>query len=143
MCASPAYLAQRGTPARPQDLAEHDCIDLGEDAHDRRWRFVRGAEQAAVAVRGRYAANHSEVRRDAALEGLGIASLPGFTAQAALASGALVRVLADWRHDTAYSGTAWLLYPPGRFLPPRLRAWVDHLTAELTPPPPAPPHARA
>lgn len=133
VCASPAYLAQRGTPAHPEDLAAHDCIYLGEDAGDRRWRFVRGTEQAAVAVHGRYAANHSEIRHDAALAGLGVASLPAFTAQAALADGALVRVLADWRHDTAYSGTVWLLYPPGRFMPARLRAWIDHLALHLAP----------
>ena len=85
-------------------------------------------------VNGRYAANHSAMRRDAALSGLGIASLPGFTARAALHDGSLVRVLADWRHDTAYSGTAWLLYPPNRFLPARVRAWIDHLAAGLAAP---------
>ncbi|WP_311223231.1 MULTISPECIES: LysR family transcriptional regulator [unclassified Acidovorax] len=138
VCASPGYLAQRGTPAQPADLARHDCIWLGEHPHDRRWRFTRGtgraADTAAVEVNGRYAANHSAMRRDAALSGLGIASLPGFTARAALHDGSLVRVLADWRHDTAYSGTAWLLYPPNRFLPARVRAWIDHLAAGLAGP---------
>ncbi|CAM3479579.1 LysR family transcriptional regulator [Paracidovorax anthurii] len=146
VCASPAYLERRGTPRHPRDLAGHDCICLGEDAHDRRWRFARGAgraaEQATVAVRGRYAANHSEMRRDAALAGLGIASLPGFAARAALESGALVRVLAGWRHDTAYSGTAWLLYPPNRFLPPRTRAWIDHVAAGLATEAGSPPKSR-
>jgi len=131
VCASPAYLARRGTPAHPQDLATHDCIPLGEGPGGLRWRFARGTQQAAVAVRGRYRDNHSENRRDAALAGLGLASLPAFTAQAQLASGALVRVLAGWRHDTDYSGTAWLLYPPGRFLPARMRAWIDHLAEGL------------
>ncbi len=145
VCASPAYLAQRGTPTHPRELAAHDCIYLGEDPSDRRWRFTqrvvheRGAvptdrhqgEQATVAVHGRYVVNHSEMRREAAMAGLGIASLPGFAAQAGLANGALVRVLAGWRHDTAYSGTAWLLYPPNRFLPSRLRAWIDHLASAM------------
>ena len=93
--------------------------------------FARSAQQVAVAVRGRYRDNHSENRRDAALTGLGLASLPAFTAQAQIATGALVRVLAEWRHDTDYSGTAWLLYPPGRFLPARMRAWIDHLAEGL------------
>lgn len=160
VCASPDYLARRGTPQHPSELAGHDCIYLGEDPSDRRWRFTRtlprktsahakgraggsgqgsdqgrnegNSEQATVPVRGRYVANHSEVRCEAALAGLGIASLPGFTAQSALASGALVRVLTDWRHDTAYSGTAWLLYPPNRFLPHRLRVWIDYLASALT-----------
>jgi DNA-binding transcriptional LysR family regulator len=146
VCASPGYLARRGTPQHPSELAAHDCIYLGEDPSDRRWRFTRReagaveagaveaaqrAEQATVAVRGRYVANHSEVRREAAMADLGIASLPGFSAQPGLTSGALVQVLADWRHDTAYSGTAWLVYPPNRFLPHRLRVWIDHLASAL------------
>jgi len=72
-------------------------------------------------------ANHSEVRLEAALHHLGIASLPGFAARAALERGALVPVLADWRHKTAYAGTAWLLYPSHRFLPAKLRVWIDHI----------------
>ena len=150
VCASPAYLARRGTPQHPSELAAHDCIYLGEDPSDRRWRFtqrvlatkgkskdpagqglLQDGEQATVAVHGRYVVNHSEMRREAAMADLGIASLPGFAAQAALASGALVRVLTAWRHDTAYSGTAWLLYPPNRFLPHRLRGWIDYLASAL------------
>lgn len=133
VCASPAYLARRGTPQHPSELTEHDCIYLGEDPSDRRWRFTqRGqAESVTVAVRGRYVVNHSEMRREGAIAGLGIASLPGFAAQGALERGELVRVLQAWRHDTAYSGTAWLLYPPNRFLPSRLRAWVDYLASAI------------
>ncbi len=140
VCASPAYLAQRGMPQHPRDLARHDCLPLGEDERDRHWRFVRpggasrtgaGADTTTVAVRGRYVTNHSEMRREAALAHLGIASLPGFTARAAIEAGTLVRVLPGWRHTTAYSGTAWLLYPPNRFLPARARAWIDHLAAAL------------
>ena len=86
-CASPHYLAERGHPQHPRDLEHHACITLGEDERDRHWRFERAGESATVAVRGRYVANHSEVRLEAALSHLGIASLPGFTARAALARG--------------------------------------------------------
>jgi DNA-binding transcriptional LysR family regulator len=129
ICASPQYLAEQGAPQHPRDLEQHACIYLGEDERDRHWRFERGGEQATVAVRGRYVANHSEVRLEAALNHLGIASLPGFTARAALERGDLVPVLPDWQHKTAYAGTAWLLYPSHRFLPAKLRAWIDHLAA--------------
>ncbi|MBV7543156.1 LysR family transcriptional regulator [Acidovorax sp. sic0104] len=127
VCASPEYLATHGHPAHPRDLERHACIYLGEDERDRHWRFECGGEAATVAVRGRYVANHSEVRLEAALQHLGIASLPGFAARAALQGGALVRVLPDWEHKTAYAGMAWLLYPPNRFLPAKLRVWIDHL----------------
>jgi DNA-binding transcriptional LysR family regulator len=131
VCASPQYLVECGTPAHPRDLAQHSCLYLGEDERDRHWRFQRGGEQATVKVSGRYAANHSEVRLEGALQSLGIASLPEFTARAALAAGELVAVLGDWEHGTDYAGIAWLLYPPNRFLPAKLRVWIDYLVAGL------------
>ncbi|MDD5029185.1 MAG: LysR family transcriptional regulator [Rhodoferax sp.] len=131
VCASPAYLAAHGTPTHPRDLAQHSCLYLGENALDRHWRFGRAGEEISVKVSGRYVANHSEVRLEGALQALGIASLPEFTAQASLAAGTLVPVLADWQHLTHYAGTAWLLYPPNRFLAAKLRVWIDYLVAGL------------
>ncbi len=133
VCASPTYLAAHGTPAHPRDLVQHSCLYLGEDAQDRHWRFRRGVEDERIKVSGRYIANHSEVRLEGALSHLGIASLPEFTARDSLASGALVTVLADWEHATDYAGMAWLLYPPNRFLPTKLRVWIDFLVARLGP----------
>ena len=62
---------------------------------------------------------------------MGIASLPEFTAAAGLASGELVPVLAEWEHLTDYAGMAWLLYPPNRYLPAKLRVWIDFLVRTL------------
>lgn len=133
-CASPQYLSAHGRPAHPRDLAGHSCLYLGEDERDRHWRFRRAGDEATVRVSGRYVANHSEVRLEGALSHLGIASLPEFTARAALAAGELVTVLEDWEHATDYAGMAWLLYPPNRFLPAKLRVWIDHLVGGLLPP---------
>jgi len=129
VCASPRYLAERGTPAQPRDLTQHSCLYLGADDRDRHWRFQKNGDEVTVRVSGRYVADHSEVRLDGALHHLGIASLPGFTAARALQSGALVRVLSDWAHVTDYAGTAWLLYPPNRYLAAKLRVWIDFVVA--------------
>ncbi|QNM95390.1 LysR family transcriptional regulator [Chitinimonas koreensis] len=130
-CASPQYLAEHGRPAHPRELAAHSCLYLGEDERDRRWRFRRGGEEVAVKVRGRYVANHSEIRLEGALAHLGIASLPEFAARRALAAGELEVVLEEWEHLTGYAGTAWLLYPPNRLPPAKLRAFIDYLVAAL------------
>ncbi|AXE33918.1 transcriptional regulator [Chromobacterium phragmitis] len=127
VCASPDYLARRGAPSHPRDLARHDCIYLGEDVNDNRWKFMRGDEATMVTVRGRYAANHSGVRLDAALKGIGVGSLPGFAAREALADGRLVQLLPDWTFLASYYGTAWMLYSPSRFPSPKLRVFIDHL----------------
>ena len=131
-CASPAYLRARGTPKHPKDLARHDCLYLGESPDDNRWAFRRGAQTQTVEVKGRYIANDVSARRDAALSDWGIASLPEFAAAQALREGLLVRVLPEWSLEPrAYSGPVWLLYPPNRFLAPKVRALIDWLAEKL------------
>ncbi|SPB18331.1 LysR family transcriptional regulator [Caballeronia novacaledonica] len=132
LCASAEYVRERGVPDHPRELAHHDCIHLGETADDNRWRFTRSGETVTVAVRGRYIANHAGARLEAAESGLGIAALPEFAARDALSSGSVAAVLADWEMQArAYQGPVWLLYPPNRFLPPKVRALIDHLHAHL------------
>ncbi|MDR5834019.1 LysR family transcriptional regulator [Caballeronia sp. LZ034LL] len=140
LCASADYLRARGVPEHPRELAAHDCIYLGETADDNRWRFTRhashaggeNAETATVTVHGRYLANHAGARLEAAERGLGIAALPEFAARDALAAASVQPVLADWEIQVrAYQGPVWLLYPPNRFLPPKVRALIDHLHAHL------------
>ncbi|WP_233858669.1 LysR family transcriptional regulator [Paraburkholderia sp. HD33-4] len=132
LCASPAYLAQRGTPAEPRDLARHACMYLGETVDDNRWHFRRGSESQSVEVKGRYIANDTSARLDAALHGLGIANLPDFVAAQAISGGDIVRVLSDWEFEARpYMGPVWLLYPPNRFLPSRSRALIDYLVSHL------------
>jgi DNA-binding transcriptional LysR family regulator len=131
LCATPEYLAQHGMPAQPQDLKTHNCIYLGEEPGDSRWKFRRGEQNTTVQVRGRYAANHTGVRLDAVLRHLGIGSLPRFTAQEALAEGRVVPVLADWTFVTNYSGDAWALYPRTRHVAPKLKAMLDFLGERL------------
>jgi DNA-binding transcriptional LysR family regulator len=132
LVASPVYLHERGAPAHPRDLLKHACIHLGETADDNRWRFRRGTETHSVDVKGRYIANHAGARLEAALQDFGIASVPEFAAEAALRSGELVQVLPDWRLDArAYVGSVWLLYPPNRFLPPKVRVLIDYLVEHI------------
>lgn len=132
LCASPAYLASRGVPQHPHDLAEHDCIYLGETPDDHRWRLSRGSDIKTIGVHGRYIANHTGARLEAAQLGLGIANLPEYVARASFETGDVVAVLPDWNLVSGpYMGEIWLLYPPNRFLPPKVRVLIDYLTAHL------------
>ena len=127
LCATPQYLAEHGTPVHPQDLRQHSCIYLGETPGDARWKFTQGSKAVTVGVRGRYAANHTGVRLDAVQQHLGIGSLPYFTARHALEQGLIVQVLSDWTFLASYHGGAWLLHSPTRYLPPKLRVFIDYL----------------
>lgn len=131
LCATPQYLAEHGTPEQPQDLKQHSCIYLGEQPSDSKWKFQQGSKTITVQVSGRYSANHTGIRLDAALKHIGIASLPYFVARHALQDGRLIQVLPDWHFKTYYSGDAWLLYPPTRHLPPKLSVFIQFLAEKL------------
>ncbi|WP_288423562.1 LysR family transcriptional regulator [Acinetobacter soli] len=131
LCATPQYLAEQGTPEQPQDLKQHSCIYLGEQPSDSKWKFQQGSKTITVQVSGRYSANHTGIRLDAALKHIGIASLPYFVARHALQDGRLIQVLPDWYFKTYYSGDAWLLYPPTRHLPPKLSVFIQFLAEKL------------
>ena len=87
LLASPQYLARRGVPAHPAELAAHDCLLYLGGGHADSWTFVRNAkrksaspgERVGVNVNGSLKANNSEVLRDALLAGLGIGLLPDFS----------------------------------------------------------------
>ena len=126
LCASPAYLAQRGRPQRPGDLAAHDCL---------RFRFPTSGKLQPWQMGGAIAAhppaltcNNMEALRGAAIGGLGIAYMPDFLARDALADGSLQTVLDDC---LTYAGQFSILWPSGRLMSPRLRVFVDFVAERL------------
>ncbi|MEG1488237.1 LysR family transcriptional regulator [Acinetobacter sp.] len=129
--ATAEYLENNGMPQQPQDLKEHQCIYLGEQASDSKWKFQKENKTTSVSVKGRYSANHTGIRLDAALKHMEIASLPYFVARHALETQALIQVLPDWYFKTYYSGDAWLLYPPTRYLAPKIEVFIHFLAEKL------------
>lgn len=123
-CAAPAYLARRGLPRTPADLARHDCIaflDLasGRPAH---WLFEKGGERIERSPDGRLAFNSMEAAVEAAAAGLGVAQVLSSLAQGAIASGRLAPVLVDW---AAAGPPLYVAYPHHRHLSAKIRAFVD------------------
>lgn len=132
--AAPRYLAQRGRPLTPDDLAAHDCLVVREnDDLPAVWRLQRasgrGGTPLAVRVRGPLASNHGEVVRDWALAGRGLMLRSWWDVQPLVARGALVHVLQGWAMREA---DVHLVLPPrDRRLPagPREKLLVQHLAA--------------
>ena len=131
LCASAAYLARRGEPDAPEALAGHDCLRMDGGARQSTWRLRRGDDVACVTVAGRYSANHAGMRLDAARRGLGICSVPDFTARAMLEAGSLREVLTDWDVLGPFEGFVQLQYPATPLLPRRTRALIDHVLEAL------------
>lgn len=93
--ASPAYLALRGTPRTPADLAGHEAL-LGTSRSNMEWAFAGGRRGAPARLAGRLRVDDVETRLRAARDGRGIAQLLSYQAADDLAAGRLVRLLRDW-----------------------------------------------
>lgn len=125
ICASPDALERLGTPQKPQDLAKMPCIIDSNGRWLSNWPFMReNGEMFSVSVSGPLEANSPLTARAAAIAGLGFAPLPDFIAEPALESGELVRVLEDW---VPRGGGIYAVYPHRRYLPAKIRVFVDFL----------------
>ncbi|HXZ06630.1 MAG TPA: substrate binding domain-containing protein, partial [Paraburkholderia sp.] len=133
LVATRAYLRKRGTPQRPEDLASHDCLFYPRPTGAVMWSFERkGARKSASApvtlpVNGPFSANNSETLRDAAVDDLGIALLPDFTAQTAVRAGKLVVVLPDWRVTGPFAEQLYVLRPYASHVPRAVSLFVTYL----------------
>ncbi|MET0282930.1 MAG: LysR family transcriptional regulator [Polyangiales bacterium] len=128
LVASPDYLARRGTPKKPADLAQHDWLRLLGQRPTLRLRDARGREET-VRVEGRYESSLGEALCDAAVAGLGIARHSTWLVRRELAAGRLVRVLPSY--TTLPESGIYAVMPARRLLPPRVRAFVDFLCEQL------------
>lgn len=125
--ASPSYLERRGVPRTPADLADHDCIRYSLLPAQREWRFRRGKRVETPPVGGRLMMSHGGAICEAAIAGAGIARLPSFIADEAIASGALRTVLDEWTSE----GQVVAVYPAGRQPQPKVQAFVRFLASRL------------
>jgi DNA-binding transcriptional LysR family regulator len=123
---APAYFAKRPQPRTPQDLTEHDCINLRLPTYGGlyAWQFEKRGREMKVRVEGQLVFNNFALRLNAALAGFGLAYLPEDQVRTHLAGGRLIRVLADW--CPPFSG-CHLYYPSRRQPTPAFVLLVDAL----------------
>ena len=123
---TPSYFAKRSPPKKPQDLTDHNCINLRLPTYGGlyAWEFEKGERELKVRVEGQLVLNGTTQMLDAALAGLGLAYVPQDLAQPHLDEGLLTRVLEDW--CPPYSGYH-LYYPSRRQGSPAFALLVDAL----------------
>jgi DNA-binding transcriptional LysR family regulator len=142
-CASPAYLARRGRPKRPQELEKHECLRYPVAGYGAKWRFRCAETVIEVPVKGRVVIANFAALRYCAVHGMGVVLAPRWSVIDELRDGTLVDLFpgvagAVSEFDTA----AWAIYPSRSYLPRKVRAFVDFLKekfehgapAEATPP---------
>ena len=124
VCAAPAYLARRGTPTHPHELAMHDtiCYTVQQRAADR-WRLFDGTDDLEVQVRPRWVFNDAEMVRRWAIRGMGVAYRIWSDISGDVEEGKLQRVLPGWHGEPVPLS---LVYPD-RKLSPALRLLIGFL----------------
>jgi DNA-binding transcriptional LysR family regulator len=129
LCASPAYIDARGTPAQPADLASHDCLTLQTPAFPaREWTLEGPQGRETMHISGTVQVNIAESLVVAIREGMGIGILPLYAAIDGLRDGSLVRVLPDY---TLQHTNLFALYASRKFVDAKTRTWVEFLRAHL------------
>jgi len=125
VCASPAYLALRGTPARPEQLSAHDCVTSERLMPSDRWIFPLGKRDLSVPIHSRLVVDTAEAATDAAVSGLGITRLASYQVVAAVRSKQLEVILDAFEPPPS---PVSFVHAGGRLLPQKLRAFLDFAT---------------
>ncbi|RQR35860.1 MULTISPECIES: LysR family transcriptional regulator [unclassified Burkholderia] len=128
--ASHDYLDAHGTPATPGELVDHACVRFHFGGDQQAWSFADAHGTTRVLVAGRLKSNHSEVLREAVLDGAGIALLPDWLVDADVQSGRLRRLFEtyDVTPDAARS-VVTALYLPNQRGSKRVTAFIDFVEA--------------
>lgn len=129
--ASPAYLAGRGRPQRPHDLAAHDVVLVPARDGLMEWRYSAGRTRRATAVRlaPRLVVNENDAMLGAVRAGHGIGRALSYQVADDIAAGGLVRILIDHEPPPL---PVQLVIPSAQHVPPRVRAFLDHAARPLT-----------
>lgn len=132
LCASPEYLANRGVPAHPHELASHDVISYSYWASGDSWTFQGPTGEVSVRTKSRIHANNGDTCRAAALAHQGVILQPDFLIHEDLRCGALVELMPEFR---AGQLGIFAVYPTRKQLPLKVRKLVDFLVEQLRDPP--------
>jgi len=132
LCASPAYVAARGEPAQPQDLAHHSCLVHAANEPGS-WCFRRGRTVLSQPVRAHVEADNYAVLLELARQSMGILRISENLVLEDIRAGRLVKLMPAYRcvYPNGELPGLWLLYP-NRHLPYRTRLFVDFMVRSLS-----------
>lgn len=121
--AAPSYIAKRGMPQHPDELAGHDLLCLASrNGGSQPWQLTKGKTVWQKELPARLAANSPDLLVRIACAGSGIAASSDLFAEAGIEKGELVRVLPDWCLPEV---TGWAVFPGRRLMPAKTRAFLD------------------
>ncbi len=128
ICASPAYLAARGTPATPDDLARHSVVTFDTATALGTWQFEQDGIDRTVPIRSRLSVNAIDAAIKAALSGAGLVQANSYQVVEHVRAKRLAIVLTAFERPPR---PVHLVYDRRNRLPLKLRAFVDHAVPQL------------
>jgi len=127
--AAPSYIARRGMPSHPDELAEHELLSLlSRTGGPQAWVLTRGKTVWSRDLPARLTANSPDLLARMACTGAGIAASSNLFADPSVEKGELVRVLPEWALPEV---TGWAVFPGRRLMPAKTRAFLDMMTGQL------------
>ncbi|MEQ8824866.1 MAG: LysR substrate-binding domain-containing protein [Filomicrobium sp.] len=123
-CAAPSYLEKAGTPQHPHDLKEHKLLVYVGGSRSKVWPYTGPEGEVHIAVDGVLNSNNMEPLGEAALAGLGIATLPVYAVRDHFDTGALVKVMTDYKLPPRM---LQVIYPPTRHLSAKVRLFTEFI----------------
>jgi DNA-binding transcriptional LysR family regulator len=128
LAAAPEYLKKRGYPSHPSELTRHSCLHYTYLSTGNEWVFPSARGEVRVRISGTFRSNNGYALRDAMLAGHGIAIMPLVFIQAELEDGRAIGILPEF---TNIALPVNAVYPSGRYVPDKVRAFVDFMQARL------------
>jgi molybdate transport repressor ModE-like protein len=128
VCASPSYLARRGTPKTPADLEGHDCITFENTLSAQSWAFKIGKAEKPFPIHSRLVVSTAEAAVDAAVSGLGLTRMLDYQIDSQRRAGSLKLVLESFRSPAK---PVHLIYEAGTHLPLKIRTFLDFAAPRL------------
>lgn len=136
LAASPDYLARSGMPADLAALQDHRCLTFGDSGPAGTWHFDMAGTPVQIKPASALTINSSQALREAVLGGAGIALLPTFVIGDDIRAGRAVRVLPALTPAGMFGHQMLAVYRENRFLPPKVRVFIDFLVERLGEHPP-------
>lgn len=125
LCAAPSYLERHEIPVEPDQLADHDIIEMpGTDGRPRSWTFARDEDRFDIAIAPRVTVNEALTINKLVLAGAGIGIVSAYLCAPAVSNGSLVHLLPEWSPPSVEVS---LVFPSGRDLSPVVRAFADFM----------------
>ncbi|MQR01493.1 LysR family transcriptional regulator [Glaciimonas soli] len=131
LCASPGYIEKHGTPAVPDELLQHACLNFSLEHLRHHWTFQSPDGITTVPINGKVVSNNADLLRHCALAGMGIVMRSSYSLGDDLVTGKLVRILPEYALGNV---AVQLVYPSRRLLSAKVRSFVEFMMMQYPQP---------